>query len=410
MKPLYQREDGIWSKAKQQLFIDSVVNGYDIPKIYMHKVDPNRGGFEYAVVDGKQRVSTLLTFIDGNLEFAEDFSYSGIPCSDPPRPGQKFSELAEATKEIIKENSLDVVLIHTADEDEIEELFSRLNNGEKLNAAESRNALRGKMNEMIRSLATERFFTEKLKFANTRYSHYEVACKLLYLEQQLRRSGGLGYVDLKKKYLDAFVADNAALSLTESTRLMDAVKAQLRAIEPVFDRADLELSKQSYPQLMFLFCRQILDRYGASDLKARMKSFLTEFRLERATNLTRDEDHRDAELSEYGRLTQQGTNDAGSMKSRVEILTKRFLRANPEVELLDPRRAFTLEERWVLWHFAGKKCQSCRVDLENLDDMDGDHIVWHSEGGPTSLANARALCIKCNRAHLAEEIAEEVEE
>jgi len=405
LDPTYQREGGVWSKAKQQLFIDSVVNGYDVPKIYMHKVDSDQGGFEYAVVDGKQRISTLLDFMDSTIEFAADFSYSGIECDVPPRPGDRFKDLPEQTRELIKESSLDVVLIHTKDEEDIEELFSRLNNGEKLNAAESRNALGGKMAGLVRDLSQERFFIEKVKFPNRRFAHYEVTCKLLYLEHHLLRSGGIGYVDLKKKFLDEFVGSYRDIADAEATKLMDAVKGRLRAIEPIFERSDIELSKQSYPQLMYLFGRQILERYGAPDLKERLKGFLAEFRNERSENLSKDEDKRDAELSEYGRLMQQGTNDAGSMKARVDILTKRFLRSNPQVLLKDPRRAFTTEERWVLWQRAGKRCEECSTSLETLDDMDGDHIVWHVEGGPTSLENARALCVACNRSHLIDEFA-----
>lgn len=404
LDPTYQREGGVWSKEKQQLFIDSIVNGYDAPKIYMHKVDADVDGFEYAVVDGKQRISTLLAFLDGTLEFASDFTYSGADCKVPPQPGDRFKDLLEETRELIKENALDVVIIHTKDEEEIEELFSRLNNGEKLNAAESRNALGGKMAGLVRDLAQEKFFTEKLKFPNRRFAHYEVTCKLIYLEQQMMRSGGIAYVDLKKKYLDTFVTQHREISDSEALKLMDSVKARLRGMEPIFERGDIELSKQSYPQLMYLFARQILDRYGATDIKELMKEFLADFRRERAKNLTRDEDQREAELSEFGRLMQQGTNDAGSMRTRVDILTKRFLRANPDVVLKDARRAFSAEERWVLWQRADKRCENCRTSLESVDDMDGDHIVWHVEGGPTSLSNARALCINCNRSHLVEEI------
>ena len=35
-KPPYQRESSVWSLEKQQLFIDSLLNGYDVPKIYLH--------------------------------------------------------------------------------------------------------------------------------------------------------------------------------------------------------------------------------------------------------------------------------------------------------------------------------------------------------------------------------------
>ncbi len=39
--PEYQRESGVWAPEKQQLFLDSIFNGFDIPKIYFHDL---RGG------------------------------------------------------------------------------------------------------------------------------------------------------------------------------------------------------------------------------------------------------------------------------------------------------------------------------------------------------------------------------
>ncbi|WP_353952207.1 DUF262 domain-containing protein [Knoellia sp. S7-12] len=398
--PVYQREGGVWSKAKKQLFVDSLLNGFDIPKIYMHRLSRDETGHDYAVIDGKQRITTIFSFLNGEFDLAEDFLYTGRAISEPPKAGDRYADLSEAARDILKEVQLNVVVVETADVEEIEELFSRLNNGEKLNAAESRNALGGNMAGLVRDAAKLEFFGKKLKFPNTRYAHLEVACKLLYLEMQSSKSpASLVVVDLKKKFLDDFVRQYRDISAPERKKLLDRLSGNLKAISPVFDDGDIELSKQSYPQLMYLFCNDILRQYGAPDIKGRLKDFLRDFRLERQANLLKDEDSRDAELSEYGRLMQQGTNDTGSMKARIDILTKRFLRANPSVELKDTKRAFTLEERWVLWHRSGKRCEKCKSELATLEELDGDHIVWHINGGPTSLENAQALCVACNRGH-----------
>lgn len=398
LSPAYQREGGVWSLPKQQLFIDSLLNGYDIPKIYMHKLDRDATAFDYAVVDGKQRIGTIFDFLAGKFPLASDFTYSGpAELKDPPKAGDFYSALAEDTKAYVKECSLDVVVVDTKDLEDIEELFSRLNNGEKLNAAESRNAIGGKMAELVRELAADEFFTKKFGFANTRYAYYEVACKLLYLENESAKAKGLVVVDLKKKFLDDFVRQFKNIADEEAKALIGRVRENLKQMVPVFEDKDVELGKQSYPQLMYLFLKHTLVDYAAHDLKARIKTFLRDFRIERELNLQKDEDSRDPELAEYGRLTQQGTNDAGSMQNRIDMLTKRFLKANPEVELRDPKRAFTPEERWVIWQLADKKCSKCGIALPTLEDMDADHIVMHVEGGPTSLKNARALCVSCNR-------------
>ncbi|MBK9546986.1 MAG: hypothetical protein IPO51_14320 [Dehalococcoidia bacterium] len=37
-EPVYQRRPGVWNTFRQQLFIDSIINGMDLPKIYFHEL------------------------------------------------------------------------------------------------------------------------------------------------------------------------------------------------------------------------------------------------------------------------------------------------------------------------------------------------------------------------------------
>src|SRR5215471_13884499 len=79
LEPDYQRIGGIWTREKRQLLLDSLLNGFDVPKLYFHEFVPHKqeGGkkFRYAIIDGKQRLQTIWDFIDGNLPLAEDFKY-----------------------------------------------------------------------------------------------------------------------------------------------------------------------------------------------------------------------------------------------------------------------------------------------------------------------------------------------
>ena len=63
LDPEYQRDSDIWSLEKKQLLIDSILNGYDIPKIYFHEFSPQKkikgDVYKYAIIDGKQRISAL---------------------------------------------------------------------------------------------------------------------------------------------------------------------------------------------------------------------------------------------------------------------------------------------------------------------------------------------------------------
>jgi len=149
--PPYQRESYVWSLAKQQLFIDSLLNGFDVPKIYLHDLRGLHPTKVYAVVDGKQRLNTIWRFLGDEFPLAEDFRIEPAnapplpPDVTPPRAGSRFSEFDPAWREALRTTFLSVVLIRDATEDDIEDLFARLNSGEPLSAAERRNARGGDM-------------------------------------------------------------------------------------------------------------------------------------------------------------------------------------------------------------------------------------------------------------------------
>ena len=65
--PEYQRDDNIWSDKNRKYLIDSMLRGFDIPKIYFHVAD-NYGGYD--VIDGRQRLRAIFDFIKN--EFTTD--------------------------------------------------------------------------------------------------------------------------------------------------------------------------------------------------------------------------------------------------------------------------------------------------------------------------------------------------
>lgn len=394
VSPPYQRESGVWSVAKQQLFIDSLVNRYDIPKLYFNDLRQKKGEHQFAVIDGKQRLHALWSFIAGDFALSEEFVRFEEASDISAKPGDRYTKWSDEDRERFKSRGLDVVYVHDADAEDIEELFARLNNGEALNAAEKRNAMGGYAAELIRNLAGHKFFAKKLPFKNKRFNHYEIAAKFLRIEESLHDGGG-AFVDLKKRHLDALVSKNK-----KQTPRVDAIEAsakeQLNAMARVFDDEDRLLAKQSYPQLYYLFLRTLFQKYGHASLMSKAKKFLNDFELGRLQNYEKPEDERDPVLVEYSRRMQQGTNDASSMEERNKVLLRTFLSQNPDVKIKDATRQFTDEEKWAIWTIGGKICAGCKKAAK-WEDFDADHTVRYCEGGPTTIANGRVYCVPCNR-------------
>jgi 5-methylcytosine-specific restriction endonuclease McrA len=396
--PIYQREAGAWSLSRKTLFIDSLLNDYDIPKIYLHNLGDD-GAFSHAVIDGKQRITTLIEFLDDKFALAEEFTYSGseIRKADAPQNSQKFSHFTEEAKQVFKDIQLAVTLVNAADDEEIEALFTRLNDGEPLNSAEYRNAFGGSIVKAIRELEGHDFFTNWVAYNNKRFAFKETAARLLYLEHSLGKKDGTT-PDLKKANLDDFARDNKNMSEAEYKKLFKRVNDNLNFMLKCFSKKSKELAKQSLPQVYYLWLRGMRLEYAHPHLQVRILSFIEDFALKRIENMAKDEVDRDPTYSEFSYLSGQGTNSRESMEKRAAILTKLFLTAYPDTEVLDKRRLFTNEEKFVIFMRAGQKCENCGVKLENFMDFHADHVSKYAHGGKTTLENAAALCEACNLA------------
>jgi hypothetical protein len=321
--PAYQREGSVWSIDKQQLFIDSLLNGYDVPKIYLHDLRGKHPTKVYTVVDGKQRLTTIWRFLRDEFALADDFAIvaANLPELPPgvpePRAGQRYSEFDARWKEVLRRTYLAVVLIQNATVDDIEDLFSRLNNGEPLNAAEKRNAMGGDMAELVRRTAGHAFFTGRLGYNNARYRHFELAARILLIEQA--DPDGDGPVpDLKSRALDAFINANRKLKPAARKALLAQVTERLDTMARVFEPDDALLARQSHPLLYHLFVRSLAvpDEAAAADLRG----FLAGFQRSRLDALDLADGRPDPDLVEFTHLMQHGTNDARSLARRLEIL------------------------------------------------------------------------------------------
>ena len=328
--PPYQRNGDIWSLEKKQLLIDSIINRYDIPKLYFHKYSREEAkqiGKLYAVIDGRQRLETIVQFLEDAFPLGEDFIYLEDPTGVSPA-GMNCSELTKKYPRIksrFDAFSLPIVAVETDDLELIEDMFSRLNEAVPLNAAEKRRAIGGDMVKAIDDVSEHPFFTRKVKFTNKRYQHKEAAVRLLFLADCLR---GSKVVDTKKPYLDQFAVIYKRGRYSEVESLKNEVTQILSRLTPVFvDKDPLLVTQAVVP--IYTFVYQRLETKGRTNLLARTK--LEQFSEDRTRNRENAElDIRRAsfELLEYDRLSQQGTNDASSIRERWRIL-EQWLEENP---------------------------------------------------------------------------------
>ena len=191
LAPDYQRMSDIWTLDKRQLLIDTILNEFDIPKLPLHKfsspLKKHGRTYDYAIIDGKQRLETVWAFLDGNIALSSEFEYfrdAKIRAGD-----MTYAELGKAYPDLkvqFDSFQLTTVCIETDELEMIEEMFSRLNESAPLAAPEKRNAYGGPLPVAIRKLATETFFRTDLPFPNKRYRHFDLATKFLLTESEGR--------------------------------------------------------------------------------------------------------------------------------------------------------------------------------------------------------------------------------
>ena len=127
-------------------FIDSVVRGLPVPIIYIRqRIDLNSQATIREVVDGQQRLRTILSYISPDSLRDYDKSRDGFEVwrsHNSELSGQGFSDLSDHHRQRILEYEFSTHVLPTdVDDRDVLEIFARLNaTGEKLNFQELRNA------------------------------------------------------------------------------------------------------------------------------------------------------------------------------------------------------------------------------------------------------------------------------
>ena len=328
LDPEYQRISDVWTTEKRQLLIDSMLNGFDIPKIYFHEFVPfkekNSLRYRYAIIDGKQRLQTIWNFIDGRLPLADDFKYIGDDAVEAG--GLTYAQLASLYPRIKNRfdgRILPIVTIRTDDIDMIEDMFSRLNEAVPLNAPEKRNALGGPMPREIRRVAEHTFFKKNVPFPDNRYRHRDMAAKFLFLEYSN------GIASTKKVNLDSFVKNFKAwqsegrdvASPNSVCALRNATQETMALLNSAFRKRD-PLLRQVGMITLYYYLFRFMKLEKVDRMRREMfEAFDTARQVNRALVEKTNETHPDvdSQLLTFDRHSQT-PNDAYALRDRLGII------------------------------------------------------------------------------------------
>jgi 5-methylcytosine-specific restriction endonuclease McrA len=401
LNPGFQR-DSVWSLSDRRKLIESMALGYPLPAIFLYKREHD-GRLIYDVIDGKQRLETILRFT-GRVRGKKFDSVFHLPGTDE-RNTYDWARLGRLKKQPLLTGYRLQVIEVTGDISDIINLFVRINStGKALTSQEKRHAryynsyflkVAGRLAEKCSdTLVRHRILTEN---HIARMKHVELICELML---SIHRGAVLN----TKSALDQVMG---------STNMTD------RQVNVARDKAYRAIRRtlRLFPDIGQTRFRQLPDFYALVLLIAEFESeglILTDRKRNRlAADLLRLFSTRVDEVRERQRLAkgvdpghevarkylltvQQSSDKAEQRKARVQILRDLL---ESLFAKKDSQRLFSEEQRRILWNSAEKRrCQAtgCPGGPITWADFTVDHIQPWSKGGRTALENAALFHRACN--------------
>ena len=425
-RPPYQRKT-VWSIAKQQSLLDSIVRGYYVPKLILRTVRLTPETTLNEVVDGQQRITTVQRFYSNDIRLPKSLHSVSSEII-----GKTYSQLPADVRRYIDRQDFHVDVITNLEDPWnpnhqklATEIFWRLQQGESLNQMEIAHA---RLNSLGRNFIVKyadditfdfgayqpidrnphkHQFFRILDRPNDRMQHLSMLARMILLASK-------GPTDLKDgaivDWINETTEENGVGShdfedqqAAKETLAILNLMAALFSDDPIAQNGGLvkELKPDYVVLSLFLLARHIKTHYVIDDsVKQILRKFYILFH-----ERYRGDDLSDTLMVEFRENRQ---HSAAEVRMRELIIRQAFFEyvsAN-ETALTrkDTKRAFDESQRIAIYRRDRGLCQKCLADghgdtssLVPWSEYEADHILAHSLGGPTDMANAQLLCRLHNR-------------
>ena len=413
----YQREKVSSLRWKQDLF-KTILNDKvaKIPEIHLRSIAPNEyRRYLIELLDGQQRVTTILDYIDGKFPLGKLDGVCGFSVD-----GLRWADLPVEVKQLILDYRLfAVVYVNITDEDASKMFVHVLNNTNVMNAQEKRNAVRGPLAAYIRN--TARFedtchdlFTrdfdkrkghegEKLMtyFNNTfgvgRMQSDEWLAQMFYLTFK-GWTGGVTQSALTNWY-ETSNAEGGEYQSEGSNKwqkdkktidkILDESYRLIKSVDP--------LNKKRLSNMVALvlcqYYQELKVRYGKVDMKTYTDKF---FQVYEDWSCTKKELYKGrlqhdktTALGQFSKLF--GGKNSNAMNTIRDVLEMNITSLDEwGIVEIDPKRTFSEDDKYRKWKEQGGKCYFTNDPIE-LEDAVADHNIPHAwgvdKGGVTEYDN-----------------------
>jgi Protein of unknown function DUF262 len=332
LRPPFQRKP-VWTQKQRSALIESILLDIPIPEVYVQVSQAEDGSEEFGVVDGQQRLRTVLQFI--GIERTEDqheeedhnaFGLDALPGTSPHK-GLLFAEITGEPRRMFFQYEICVRFLYTDLVTDVEDVFKRLNKFTMpLKAQELRNAtFHGPFAKLSERLADNDYWAVNRIIspaAIRRMSDIEMMSDLLIGLLHGPQGGSAkiidGYYEQYEQYEDQF---------PEQDRVEKEFEATLHLIHRLFpdiattprwgNRADF------YSLFVALSSFNRITRILRSKERL-IRDRLLEFAENVSARLAKPSSKTTAEARKYARAIEKGSNDKARRTDRHEALFQIF--------------------------------------------------------------------------------------
>lgn len=288
LNPSFQRRS-VWRAGARSYFVDTLARGLPVPLIFIReRIDLASQAVIRDVVDGQQRLRTVIGFVDESLiaQFDTDKDRFVIAREhNAALAGKPFKELPEGTRRDILGYRFSVQILPPEVEDrDVLQIFARLNStGTRLNSQELRNAAWfGEFKTEMYALAyaeLERWLKWRV-FAEdqiSRMSEVELVSDLVINMMQGITGKSQALIGRYYKRFDASFPD----SIEVGRRFAQVMNAIDQVYGPAIHRGSLRRQMHFFTVFAYFYDRMFglgssLERRRARPLPAALRTRLTE--------------------------------------------------------------------------------------------------------------------------------------
>lgn len=317
-----QRKSEQWSDTQKSLLIHSMLANYPVPNIYVLREDSqeldekNKPVFNYFVMDGKQRLTSVLSYIWGEFPLDENIPAIIIEDVEYQIAGKYFCDLDEPVQYEIKRYKFEIVAFEECSNREIEEIFFRLNNSTPLTKSQVAKAKVGvEIAELINELLTSKFFTTSCNFSKAQLKASDDQ-KVLIQSMMLLDTNNVPDFELKDFSENSILEYSESIRGTYTDKQSNILKSAIQYLTDAFPEKNKQLRKISIPTLVYM-----ADIAEDKEIKPMYFRQWFEFFTEE-----------DELMEDYKTFCSTGSTKLEKVQGRLAVMTKSFCKYH-EIEI-----------------------------------------------------------------------------